>query len=117
MDVALRCLRALYSALSSEEFSYQTCRPYNPRRDEDSVRQWKDDFKNVFTQVSQDHPSKEISVFFQDETRFGQKGTTSKQWAPVGKRPNRPVQDKYGNGHIFASCMSRFRSQAFFGEH
>ena len=93
----------LYSALSSEKFSYQACRPYNPRRDEDLVRQWKDDFENVFTQVSQDHSSKEISVFVQYETRFGQKGTTSKQWAPVGKRPNRPVQDEYGNGYIFGA--------------
>lgn len=46
-----------------------------------------------------------MKVFFQDEARFGQKGTKSKQWAAVGQRPSRPCQDEYANGYIFGAVQ------------
>lgn len=96
-------LSTVYSTLHRLDFSYQTTRPYNPKRDEAAVSQWKVEFPMRLHEIEIAHPDRIIKVFFQDEARFGQKGTKSKQWAAKGERPERPCQDEFANGYIFGA--------------
>ena len=49
----------------------------------------------MIERVAQDHPDKRIEVWFQDEARFGQQGTLTRVWAPVGSRPRAVRQRQY----------------------
>jgi transposase len=96
-------LSAVYENLHKHDFSYQTARPMNPNRDEVQVAQWKVQLPEVFKEVAESNPGKILKLFFQDEARFGQKGTMSKQWAPVGERPTRVRQDEFKNAYLFGA--------------
>lgn len=41
------------------------------------------------------HPDRQIVVFFQDECRFGQQGTLTRGWAKRGSRPTAVRQTEY----------------------
>jgi transposase len=96
-------LATVYDTLGRLDFTYQTTRPVNPKRDDLAVAQWKAEFPSQLNALKELHSDKLVKVFFQDEARFGQKGTKSKQWAPKGQRPSRPCQDEYENGYIFGA--------------
>jgi len=96
-------LSAVYENLHKHDFSYQTARPMNPNRDEDQVTQWKVQLPEVLKETAESQPGKILKLFFQDEARFGQKGTMSKQWAPVGERPTRVRQDEFQNAYLFGA--------------
>jgi len=96
-------LSAVYDNLHKHDFSYQTARPVNPNRDEAKVAQWKVQLPEVLKEVKESQPGKILKLFFQDEARFGQKGTMSKQWAPVGERPTRERQDEFKNAYLFGA--------------
>lgn len=49
------------------------------------------------------HPDKRIEVWFQDEARFGQKGTNSRVWARRGSRPAAPRQTQYEWVYLFGA--------------
>jgi len=36
-----------------------------------------------------------LRVYFMDEARFGQQGTTTRVWAPTGSRPTAVKQTRY----------------------
>ena len=98
-------LSSVYNTLHRLNFSYKSCRPIHPNRDNIAVEQWKVEFPKVLEEVQEQNPEKIIKVFFQDETRFGQQGILAKQWSPVGERPIRERQVSFGNGWIFgAAC-------------
>jgi hypothetical protein len=41
------------------------------------------------------HSAKQLQVYFQDESRFGQQGTTTSVWAKKSSRPTAIRQTKY----------------------
>jgi transposase len=45
--------------------------------------------------VAAEHAGKQIQVWFQDEARFGQQGTLTRVWAPIGSRPRAVKQTQY----------------------
>ena len=45
--------------------------------------------------IAAEHPGKRLRVYFQDESRFGQQGTTTNVWAPRGSRPAAVRQTEY----------------------
>lgn len=96
-------LSTVYANLHKNDFSYQTTRPVNPNRDEAQVAQWKVQLPEVLNEVAESQPGKILKLFFQDEARFGQKGTQSKQWATVGQRPTRERQDEFKNAYLFGA--------------
>jgi transposase len=49
----------------------------------------------MIEQVAREHPGQRIEVWFQDEARFGQQGTLTRVWAPVGSRPRAVKQTQY----------------------
>lgn len=57
-----------------------------------------------FTRES--HPEKTVSVWFQDESRFGQKNRISSLWSTPGIRPRITQQSGFKSGNIFGSVNS-----------
>jgi transposase len=51
--------------------------------------------RDTLRQLRADYPGKRIEVWFQDETRFGQQGTVTRQWALKGTRPIGWKQTQY----------------------
>jgi transposase len=49
----------------------------------------------LIERIAREHPGKRIEVWFQDEARFGQQGTLTRVWAPVGSRPRAVKQTQY----------------------
>ena len=50
-------------------------------------------------------PGKRVLTFFEDEARFGQKGTLTRVWARRGSRPSVPKQTQYDYLYVFgAAC-------------
>ena len=45
--------------------------------------------------VQRAHPGKQVEIWIQDESRFGQKGCLSRVWALRGSRPVMPLQNEY----------------------
>jgi len=72
-------------------------------RNEKDVKNWLNSFPEVISRVSQENPDKNIEVYFQDETRFGQQGILVRQWSEVGNRPVRERQIEYKNAWIFGA--------------
>jgi transposase len=51
-------------------------------------------------------------VWFEDEARFGQKGTLTAVWADRGSRPTAPKQTAYANLHVLtAVCPATGRAE------
>ena len=50
------------------------------------------------------HADKRVLTFFQDEARFGQKGTLTRIWARRGSRPSVPRQTQYDYLYVFAAA-------------
>lgn len=51
-------------------------------------------------------------MWFEDEARFGQKGTLTTVWADRGSRPSAPKQTGYGNLHVLtAVCPATGRAE------
>lgn len=63
------------------------------------------------------HPGKTLEVWFEDECRFGQKGTLTTVWADRGSRPVAPRPDEYGNLHVLAAvCPATGRAEGLISE-
>lgn len=55
--------------------------------------------------VRLEHAGKRVLTYFQDEARFGQKGTLARVWAKRGSRPEVPRQHQYDYLYVFgAAC-------------
>ena len=58
------------------------------------------------------HPDETVEVWFEDEARFGQKGTLTRVWAERGSRPCAPKQGGFGNLHVLtAVCPATGRAE------
>jgi len=53
--------------------------------------------------VKEDHPDKQIEVWFEDEARLGQQGTLTSVWAQTGSRPTAVKQTEYEWCYLFAA--------------
>ena len=62
--------------------------------------------------VAAAHPDERVEVWFEDEARFGQKGTLTRVWADRGSRPTAPKQGGFGNLHVLtAVCPASGRAE------
>jgi transposase len=49
----------------------------------------------VIARIAATHPNQRVEIWFQDEARFGQQGTLTRVWAPIGSRPRAVRQTQY----------------------
>src|SRR3954464_14304928 len=83
----LMSLQAVYDLLHRLGYSDLMPRPQH----EDANPEVQAFFKEIVVEqsdaIAQQHPEKELRVYFEDEARFGTQGTITRVWAPRGSRP------------------------------
>lgn len=60
-------------------------------------------FSDILTNVAATHPGKQITVWFQDEARVGQKGRVTRRWYEKGKRPPGRRDNRFTFAYLFAA--------------
>jgi transposase len=91
----LRSLPAVYHLLHRLGYSYLRPRPRHRRADPQAQKAFKLGLPAQLEAVRQAHPDKQVRVYFQDESRFGQQGTLTNLWARRGSRPTAVQQTEY----------------------
>lgn len=54
-------------------------------------------------ETKKNHKNKKVEIWFQDESRFGQKGRVVRQWAQRGSRPRQYKQGGFKNAYVFGA--------------
>lgn len=91
----LRSLAGVYYLLHRLNYSY--LRPRSRHRKADPIAQeaFRKELPEKLAKIAEEHPQRRLRVYFQDESRFGQQGTTTNVWAPRGSRPTAVRQTEY----------------------
>jgi transposase len=91
----LRSLPAVYWLLHRLNYSYLRPRPRHRKADPEAIGEFKRNWPDRIQAIATEHPGKRLRVYFQDESRFGQQGTTTNVWAQRGSRPTAIRQTEY----------------------
>lgn len=91
----LRSLPAVYHLLHRLGYSYLRPRPRHRLADPRAQQDFKAALPARLQALRHVHPGKRLRVYFQDESRFGQQGTTTNVWARRGSRPTAVRQTEY----------------------
>lgn len=91
----LRSLASIYQWLHRWGFSYLRPRPRHRRGDPEAQAQFLRELPARLATIATEHPGQELRIYFQDESRFGQQGTTTNVWAQRGSRPRATRQTEY----------------------
>lgn len=115
VEIAQRDFNASYSesgmraVLNRQNLSWMTGRPIHPKTDVAAQEAFKTGFPEVVRRVAEAHPdATALEVWFQDEARAGQKGSTTHLWAERGTRPRVLRDHRFKSAWIFgAVCPAR----------
>lgn len=91
----LRSLPAVYWLLHRLGYSYLRPRPRHRKADPGKVQAFVEGWPARLQAIAAAHPQKRLRIYFQDESRFGQQGTTTNIWANKGSRPTAIRQTEY----------------------
>jgi len=91
----LRSLSTVYNLLHSLNYSYLRPRPRHQKADRSKQAAFVENLPEQLALIAAQHPTKRLRLFFQDEARFGQQGTTTNVWARTGSRPEVVRQTAY----------------------
>jgi transposase len=91
----LRSLAGVYHLLHRLGYSCLRPRPRHRKADPEAIETFQREWPNKLQAIAAQHPSKRLRVYFQDESRFGQQGTTTGVWAKKGSRPTAVRQTEY----------------------
>ena len=91
----LRSLAGVYHLLHRLGYSYLRPRPRHRKADPEKIAAFKRQWPEKLKTIAADHPNKQLRIYFQDESRFGQQGTTTNVWAQTGSRPTAIRQTEY----------------------
>lgn len=91
----LRSLPAVYWLLHRLGYSCLRPRPRHRKSDPNACAEFRRTWPERLATIAQQHPGKRLRVYFQDESRFGQQGTTTNVWAERGSRPTAVRQTEY----------------------
>ena len=91
----LRSLAAVYALLHRLGYSCLRPRPRHRKADPQLQDAFRRELPDRLKRLAAKHPEKRLRVFFQDESRFGQQGTTTTVWARTGSRPTALRQTEY----------------------
>lgn len=91
----LRSLAGVYQLLHQLGYSYLSPRPRHRKANPAAQEQFKLELPTRLQALRQQHSDKRVRVYFQDESRFGQQGTTTNVWARCNSRPTAVRQTEY----------------------
>ena len=103
----LRSLAAVYFLLHRLGYSYLRPRPRHRKFDAQAQAEFQEQLPEELRRIATAHPGKRLLVFFQDESRFGQQGTTTNVWARKGSRPA-AVRQTEGRQKLSCAAIMRF---------
>jgi transposase len=100
-------LQTVYDLLHRFHYSSLMPRPQHERANPEVQEFFKEIVVEQIDAIAEAHPDKEIRTYFEDEARFGQKGTITRVWAPKGSRPRAVRQLRYTSLYVLmAVCMT-----------
>jgi len=91
----LRSLSTIYKLLHRLGYSCLQPRPRHRKTNPEAQAAFKEQLPQRLAEIAVAHPQKRLRIFFQDEARFGQQGTTTRIWARRGSRPTAVRQTEY----------------------
>jgi transposase len=91
----LMSLQAVYDLLHRLDYSSLMPRPQHEEANPEVQEFFKEVVIEPIEAIADEHPGQETRVDFEDEARFGQKGTITRVWAPKGSRPRAVRQTGY----------------------
>lgn len=97
-------ISTISSALRSMGLRKVKPRPVHEKNNPCEMTRWINESLPFFLrQVIAEHPGKVVSVWFQDESRFGQKNRVVNVWSEGGKRPTVIQQGGFKSGYLFGA--------------
>ena len=97
-------LSGVYDLLNRLNIVWITGRSRHPEADAESQRDFKEHFVEKAKEVlPEDVEPETVDVWFEDEARVGQRGTTTRIWAEKGTRPVVVQQQQFQSVYIFGS--------------
>jgi transposase len=91
----LRSLAGVYHLLHRLGYSYLRPRPRHRKADPAKIEAFRKEWPDRLRAIAAEHPQRRLRIYFQDESRFGQQGTTTNVWARTGSRPTAIRQTEY----------------------
>lgn len=91
----LRSLPGVYHLLHRLGYSYLRPRPRHRSANSQAQEEFKTSLPARLQALREAYPQRRLRVYFQDESRFGQQGTTTNLWARRGSRPTAVRQTEY----------------------
>ena len=91
----LRRLSSVYALLHRLKYSCLCPRPRHQKADPEAQAQFIAQLPRQLAAVAAAHPKRRMRLYFEDESRFGQQGTTTRVWARRGSRPTAVRQTEY----------------------
>jgi transposase len=102
----LMSLQAVYDLLHRLDYSSLMPRPQHEEANPEVQEFFKEIVVEQIEAIANEHPGQETRVYFEDEARFGQKGTITRVWAPRGSRPRAVRQTGYTSLYVLAAVCA-----------
>ncbi|TFH64415.1 MAG: IS630 family transposase [Gemmatimonadales bacterium] len=102
-------LRGVYELLDRANVAWITGRSQHPKGNPAKQEEFKASFgERVKKAIPENVPIENVDIWFQDEARVGQQGTTTRIWAMRGTRPRIVKQGQFLSAYIYgAVCPSQ----------
>ena len=95
---------AVWYILKNKKFSVKAPRPRHPKQDPDDIPKFQIEFNQLAKSLTAHVPKKTPRyVWFQDETRLGDKNNRAKIWSPAGVRPIVPADMGYHSAYLYGA--------------
>jgi transposase len=104
-DVTLR-RQAMYDLLHRLDYRSLMPRPQHEQANPEVQEFFKEIVVEQIDAIAEAHPDQEVRTYFQDEARFGQKGTITRVWARRGSRPRAVRQTGFTSLYVLAAVCA-----------
>ena len=98
--------QALYDLLHRLGYSSLMPRPQHEQANPEVQEFFKEIVVEQIDAIAAAHPEEEVHTYFQDEARFGQKGTITRVWARRGSRPRAVRQTGFTSLYVLAAVCA-----------
>jgi transposase len=95
-------LSGMHALMKHMKLSHVTPRPQHPKNDPVIMEKWKRKARR-FVLEERSRRGKNLQLWFQDESRFGQKGIVTKLWTIQGERPQIIRQNGFKSAYFFGA--------------
>jgi transposase len=98
--------QAVYDLLHRLGYSSLMPRPQHEQANPEVQEFFKEIVVEQIDAIAAAHPQQEVRTYFQDEARFGQRGTITRVWARRGSRPRAVRQTGFSSLYVLAAVCA-----------